>query len=157
MWLWIPWQYACLWVDPEGQGKGEEVFQRVWPGNAPDVVLHVAWSQAGPFFQGLWQLQIFLWKGVIRHHCTVHENEGSLKFMHERMTAYITKVLSQIIFLQSIGCKVVLISLHSLIYPYAFLSSRESKKVGDFTELWILPWECVRHKNVSIIWSGCSK
>lgn len=55
--------------------------------------------------------------------------------MHERMAAYITKVLSQIIFLQSIGFKVVLRSLHSLIYPYAFLSSRESKEVGDFTEL----------------------
>lgn len=39
-------------VNPEGQGKGEEVFQRVWPGNAPDVVLHVALVSSWALFPG---------------------------------------------------------------------------------------------------------
>ena len=39
----------------------------------------------------------------------MNESEGILKFIHERMTAYNTKEFSQIIFLQSIGFKSILI------------------------------------------------
>ena len=39
----------------------------------------------------------------------MNESEGILKFIHERKTAYITKEFSQIIFLQSIGFKSILI------------------------------------------------
>ena len=145
-------------IDPEGQGKG--VFHAAWAGTAHIAILCGALASSWVFLPGAgnhvtatdtslkrsYRISLYCaWKW---RYLDIHSWKDDCLYYQGTFSNY---------FLQSIGFKSILvISLHSPIYPHTFLSRRESK-TGDFTELWILPRRYVRHKKVSIIWSGCFK
>lgn len=123
-------------IDPEGQGKGS--VSRGTGRPAPIAIFYGALASGWVFLPGAGNhvtatdtslkrsYKISLYCESKWRYLEIHSWKDDCLYYQGTFSNY---------FLQSIGFKSIpVISLHSPIYPHTFLSRRESRKTGDFTE-----------------------